>query len=443
MRALFHLFCFSLYAGLAGAIVGLAPTKLPWLTAALPPGWLPALAVATLLGGALIHEAAVRLAGDAAHDRDLDSLDNTQELQNEELARLQGEIESLRAALAAAPTTPGKAIPGNATPGNASPGHATATGRGVDDVMKEAKVLKSLMPRLEVPLPAMAPGAPQAAPDGRVEPTLLRPLAAPDRGGAAGGPPPVGSLPPVAEALPPAMVLDIVRNAQRDDRVDLVLQPIVSLPQRKRRFYECFSRLRTPTGEMILPEQYIALAEGAGLIQAIDNMLLFRCVQLVRKIHRRSDNIDFFCNISPHSIADADFFGDFVDFLESNEPLACHLVFEFAQADFARWSEAGAGLLDRLANLGCRFSLDQVDDLDLDVAGLARRHVRFLKIEAPRLMHEVADKPQLLRSLRRRHIDLIVEKVENESLLIELLDYDIDFGQGFLFGAPRLARPAA
>jgi len=311
--------------------------------------------------------------------------------------------------------------------------------------MKEVKVLKSLVPRLGEPLPATSPDDNPTHPEveSRIEPALLRDTAAPDRGGAIGGTLPNGFMPPVAETLPAATVLDIVRSALRDDRVDLVLQPIVSLPQRKRRFYECFSRLRTPSGQMILPEQYIALAEKAGLIQAIDNMLPFRCVQLVRKIHRRSDNIDFFCNISPHSIADQEFFADFVDFLESNEELASHLVFEFAQADFARWSEAGARLLDRLSYLGCRFSLDQVDDLDLDVAALARCHVRFLKIEADRLMHEVADKPGLLRSLRRRNIDLIVEKVEDENLLIELFDYDIDFGQGFLFGAPRLARPAA
>ncbi len=194
---------------------------------------------------------------------------------------------------------------------------------------------------------------------------------------------------------------------------------------------------------MILPEQYIALAERAGLITAIDNMLLFRCIQLVRKIHQRNEDIDFFCNISPHTLADEAFFADFVEFLESNRELAGHLVFEFAQADFARWSEAGARLLDRLARLGCRFSLDQVSSLDFDAAALASRHVRFVKIAGDLLLDEMRDNIGMLRALRRHQVDLIVEKVEDEARLVELLDYDIDFGQGFLFGEPRLARPAA
>lgn len=194
---------------------------------------------------------------------------------------------------------------------------------------------------------------------------------------------------------------------------------------------------------MVLPEQYIALAERAGLITAIDNMLLFRCVQLVRKIHSRNENIDFFCNISPHTLTDESFFVDFIEFLEGNRSLAAHLVFEFGQADFARWSEAGARLLDRLASLGCRFSIDQVESLEFDAAELTARHVAFIKIEGALLLDAVEESVDILRALRRHQIDLIATKVEDETRLLEILDYDVDFGQGFLFGEPRLARPAA
>jgi len=82
MRALFHVFCFPIYAGLAGAVVFVALVELPWeatelswLTAKLGPGLLPALGVAVLLGGGLVHEVATRLARDAERDRELDSLD--------------------------------------------------------------------------------------------------------------------------------------------------------------------------------------------------------------------------------------------------------------------------------------------------------------------------------------------------------------------------------
>jgi cyclic-di-GMP phosphodiesterase TipF (flagellum assembly factor) len=35
----------------------------------------------------------------------------------------------------------------------------------------------------------------------------------------------------------------------------------------------------------------------------------------------------------------------------------------------------------------------------------------------------------------------VVEKIESEAMLVELLDLGIDYGQGYLFGEPRLSKP--
>ncbi|HEX9214055.1 MAG TPA: EAL domain-containing protein, partial [Bradyrhizobium sp.] len=38
-------------------------------------------------------------------------------------------------------------------------------------------------------------------------------------------------------------------------------------------------------------------------------------------------------------------------------------------------------------------------------------------------------------------IDLIAERIEGERAVVDLLDYDVRFGQGFLFAPPRPLRP--
>ena len=415
MRAFLNLLFLAGYGGAAGVIVAYGPSSVPWLDQTLA----FVLGAAVLLGCGLMHEVYFRMGRDIDLRRQLASIGHRYGMQQEDLTGLRREIGALRAALETASEST-----------RANP-QANQAGQTIEEVMAEVKVLKSLIPRF------VATDAEGSDTDAATE------AGKPPAGGAISGALPPGFMPPVAENLEREAVLEIVRAALRNDRIDLVLQPIVSLPQRRRRFYECFSRLRTEDGAMILPEQYIALAERAGLITSIDNMLLFRCIQLVRKIHNRNQDIDFFCNLSPHTLVDENFFNDFVAFLEGNKELAPHLVFEFAQGDFARWSEVGARLLDRLAALGCRFSLDQVTDLKFDPAKLAARHVRFVKIESGILLDQMQDSIGMLRALRRHQIDLIVEKVEDESRLLEILDYDIDFGQGFLFGEPRLARPAA
>ena len=415
MRAFLNLLFLAGYGGAAGVIVAYGPSSVPWLDQTLA----FVLGAAVLLGCGLMHEVYFRMGRDIDLRRQLASIGHRYGMQQEDLTGLRREIGALRAALETASEST-----------RANP-QANQAGQTIEEVMAEVKVLKSLIPRF------VATDAEGSDTDAATE------AGKPPAGGAISGALPPGFMPPVAENLEREAVLEIVRAALRNDRIDLVLQPIVSLPQRRRRFYECFSRLRTEDGAMILPEQYIALAERAGLITSIDNMLLFRCIQLVRKIHNRNQDIDFFCNLSPHTLVDENFFNDFVAFLEGNKELAPHLVFEFAQGDFARWSEVGARLLDRLAALGCRFSLDQVTDLKFDPAKLAARHVRFVKIESGILLDQMQDSIGMLRALRRHQIDLIVEKVEDEDRLLEILDYDIDFGQGFLFGEPRLARPAA
>ena len=46
------------------------------------------------------------------------------------------------------------------------------------------------------------------------------------------------------------------------------------------------------------------------------------------------------------------------------------------------------------------------------------------------------------RALEEAGISLIVDGVDNESTLVELLEFNIDFGQGPLFGEPRRVREA-
>lgn len=241
-----------------------------------------------------------------------------------------------------------------------------------------------------------------------------------------------------------AQTLDIVREGLKRDRVDLFLQPIVSLPQRKPRFYECFSRIRDADGAMVLPEQYIEVAKKEGFLRAIDNMLLFRCIQLVRKAQRHKHNLGFFCNMSVETLGDRSFLREFIAFMAQNRELASQLTFELAEEDIlSRWDDVSEDL-NRLARLGFYFSMDRVRGIDLAPELLARRHFKFVKLDAGTLLNSGAKGGMNIRALKqeldRNGIDLIVEKIEGEQQLVELLDHHIDFGQGFLFGEPRLSR---
>ena len=258
------------------------------------------------------------------------------------------------------------------------------------------------------------------------------------------------------EANPARGMMEIVREALAENRVDLYLQPVVSLPQRRTMFYESFTRLRDPTGQIIMPAEYLAVAEPGGMMTAIDNLLLFRCVQIVRRLATRDRQIGIFCNVSIASLGDDDFFPQFLELLRANRDLAPALIFEVGQSAFDARTAVQARNMGKLAEIGFRFSLDKVTDLDLDLQDLSRSDVKFVRVGAQNLLDELTDIGDrlVLRSMpdlaaedfallmRRYGVELIAEKVESERQVVDILDLDIKLAQGHLFGEPRAIKDA-
>jgi len=248
---------------------------------------------------------------------------------------------------------------------------------------------------------------------------------------------------------PEAAMLEIIRCALEENRVDLYLQPVVSLPQRKLRFYEALSRLRSEDGTIIMPAQYIRIAAPAGLMSVVDNLLLFRCVQIVRRLTQRHRDVGVFCNISGHTLTDSEFFPQFLDFMHHHRDLAGQIIFEFSQESVLAASASEEANLRYLANLGFRLSMDQVTKLDLDFAKLKRLGFQFLKVRATTLISGMKDAGAAVAAedfknlLLRNGVNLIAERVEDEKTVVQLLEYNVDFGQGYLFGEPRAIRDIA
>jgi cyclic-di-GMP phosphodiesterase TipF (flagellum assembly factor) len=240
----------------------------------------------------------------------------------------------------------------------------------------------------------------------------------------------------------------LIAEAIEENRIDLYLQPVVTLPQRKVRYYEAMTRLRLDDGTLILPSDFLAHAEKAGLIAKIDNVQLFRCVQVLRRLLLKNREIGLFCNVSVATLNDADIFRQFFDFLEANRALASSLTLEFTQDALGTMGPIEQESLAGLIALGFRFSMDHVTDLRIGPRELAELGVRFVKVPATLLLSKTPATADIhaadLSDLLGRHgISLIAERIETEAVVVDLLDYDVRFGQGFLFSPPRPVRADA
>ena len=259
-------------------------------------------------------------------------------------------------------------------------------------------------------------------------------------------PEPVGTGPFKGKSIED--IVAMIRGAVDANRIDLYLQPVVTLPQRKVRYYEAMTRLRTEDGALILPSDFLPHAETAGLMPRIDNIQLFRCVQVLRRLLLKNREIGLFCNVSVLTLTDPDMFRQFSDFMEANRALAPSLMLEFTQNAFATMGPIENESLASLFAMGFRFSMDHVTDLRMGPRDLSDQGVRVVKASAALLLNKTGTTADIhaadLSDLLGRHaISLIADRIETEASVVDLLDYDVRFGQGFLFSPPRPVRAEA
>lgn len=242
-------------------------------------------------------------------------------------------------------------------------------------------------------------------------------------------------------------MLGLLNEAIESGRLDLYLQPIVTLPERRLRYYEGYTRLRTASEEIVMPRDYLPVAERERLMPIVDNVLLVKSVQFLRRLRADSRVKGVFCNISMQSLLDPDFFPELVEFMEENSGLAENLVFEVSQPGLFGLTRGELSCFDTLGALGFGFSLDHVGDLDIDFAALRDRSFRFVKIDARTFLHDMREKgASLPASDMTSYLDgfglkLIVEKVEDEADVGRLIDYGVELAEGFLFGEPKAMSP--
>jgi len=247
-------------------------------------------------------------------------------------------------------------------------------------------------------------------------------------------------------------ILRAVKDALEAGRIDLHLQPVVSLPQRKVSFYESFCRLRREDGALILPGEFMDAARRAKLMGVIDNLMLYRSVEIVRRLMARDRRVGVFCNISAYSLRDAKFFPIFLSYMHENRDLAGAIIFELPASAFVKRDDVMEKAMQRLSSLGFRFSIDQAETLNLDLQSLQHSGIRFLKMKGSTMVEQLRDPdgPRPVSSVNRKikgnevsavcsryGVTLVAEKLEEEVTVVEILEFTIPYAQGHVLGAVR------
>lgn len=230
------------------------------------------------------------------------------------------------------------------------------------------------------------------------------------------------------------------------DAVDLYIEPIVTLPERKPAFYECYGGVRGADGNPLTIDPSLDMSGREQTMNAIENGLMIRCMERIEKLDvSRIEGGKCFYNVPGVTLADRGFFGSLLGHLQNRPGLANRLVMEFSQSALMENGEQAVEDLVQMQEFGVRFSIDEITDLAIDFESLVGFGFAFAKVGSKfiRVQANTADDPESVRTLagtlKGMGIDLIVENVETDLSLVELIAFEIAYGQGPLFGQPAAA----
>jgi cyclic-di-GMP phosphodiesterase TipF (flagellum assembly factor) len=243
----------------------------------------------------------------------------------------------------------------------------------------------------------------------------------------------------------------LVTQAFEADRIELHLQPIVALPQRKIRFYEALARLRLVDGTLLGPTEFLPLLERLGRAPEFDRRVLNRVMAVARHLIARGSEAIVGVNLSSHSINDPGFLWSLTGLMDASPETLGKIVLELPQDTLHHLDSDRRAALATLRDRGVPMSLDHVADLRLDPRALGDLGIRFVKLPAE-LMIAAAEQeddahlgPELgvqdfASALRREGIRLIAERVEREEMVPALAKLGVPLAQGFVFAAPRAVK---
>lgn len=237
-------------------------------------------------------------------------------------------------------------------------------------------------------------------------------------------------------------IASFLRHAVAQREIEIFAQPVVTLPQRQTSMMEVYARLKTPFEQTVGGADYLDVARDNGLMAEIDEVLLSACLEKIQANFTRGQATRMVFNIEDRSLLSPDYMGVLLNFIGQNKSLADYLTFEIAQSGYAALDEKATIVLKQLAKLGCTFSMDHVEDPHLDKDMVRAMGISYIKIGADKLVrftrdeNSIAVMHRIKNQFEAQGVKLIAEKIEDEEMLKDILDLELDYGEGFVFGRP-------
>ncbi|HEY5555518.1 putative bifunctional diguanylate cyclase/phosphodiesterase [Acetobacterium sp.] len=244
-------------------------------------------------------------------------------------------------------------------------------------------------------------------------------------------------------------IIDLMKRGLNQDIFQVFYQPIYSVECKRFIATEALLRLSDSELGVISPDEFIPIAEEAGIIIDIGFLVLEKVCRFIRELDEKGEEFEFIsCNISSTQLNWEGFVDKIIEIANRNRINPTKLHMEITESVFIDNFEHVTNMMRKLSEYGIRFNLDDFGTGFSNIANMAELPFEFIKIDKSLLYESVVSEKCfiVMQGLSRTFSDVgmkvVVEGVETKEQCKLAEQFNADYIQAFLFARPMPANEA-
>ncbi|MFK8014151.1 MAG: putative bifunctional diguanylate cyclase/phosphodiesterase [Gammaproteobacteria bacterium] len=234
-----------------------------------------------------------------------------------------------------------------------------------------------------------------------------------------------------------------IRVGLDKDQFTVHFQPLIDQRTRHTVGAEALLRWQHPTRGTVAPDQFVPVAEEAGLIPILGERVLQQACAAAAGWHALGlDHMTVAVNVSEHQFRRHNLVSVVMSCLDQFKLPPQALILELKESTIMNDVGQTMSTLDRLHALGVRICVDDFGTGYTSLNHLKRFPVDILKVDGTFTRgiatnaNDAAITQTIISMARNLHLQVIAEGVETEAQAAFLRRAQCHFMQGYLFGAP-------
>jgi len=228
---------------------------------------------------------------------------------------------------------------------------------------------------------------------------------------------------------------EVISATIREERFYLVYQPIVSLNGNTGSRYEVLLRVVDEKGHVILPGQFLSIAEKTGKSGEIDRWIIDKAFSTLVKQSSEDSSVEFFIKLSGTTLEDHELPVWINRKLKEYRVKSDRICFEIPEAVAIRDMKSIRTFIKAMQNLHCKVAIEHFGCANQPQL-IQHLPVDILKIDGSLINSLASSEEQqgkiktFINLARKSNIQCVAERVDDAGDLAKLWEYGMDFIQG-------------